>query len=201
MTRLRSLACAALVAALPGAGGAAGPTAGDAEAVARAGCRVRTMQIDARGVATVAAECRWPVAADAVVATIRDPAKLAGALSSLVDCQRLPDGRVLQVHSPGWPLGDRQVTLDWRETELPGGGMRFEYRRAERQEPLAAGRVAIGDHVGRWEILPDAHGGTKLSYTSQYDAGGSLKPWLVRRFQKDGIAASLAELRAAVAAE
>ncbi len=201
MTHFRSLACAALVAALPSTGSAAGPHADGADAVARAGCLVRTTQIDARGVATVAAECRWPVAVDSVVATIRDPAKLAGALSSLVDCQRLPDGRVLQVHSPGWPLGDRQVTLDWRETELPGGGVRFEYQRAQRQEPLAAGRVAIGDHVGRWEIVPDPHGGTRLSYTSHYDAGGSLKPWLVRRFQKDGIAASLEELRAAIASE
>jgi hypothetical protein len=201
MTLLRSLACAVLVAAVPGAGGAAGPSAGEAGAVARAGCLVRTTQVDARGVATVAAECRWPLTVDAVVATIRNPAKLADALSSLADCRRLPDGRVLQVHSPGWPLGDRQVTLDWHETELPGGGMRFEYQRAQRQEPLAAGRVAIGDHVGRWEILPDPHGGTRLSYTSHYDAGGSLKPWLVRRFQKDGVASSLAELRAAATSE
>jgi hypothetical protein len=44
-----------------------------------------------------------------------------------------------------------------------------------------------------------AAGGTQLYYTSRYDAGGTLKPFLVRRFQKEGIATSLEELRAAVA--
>jgi carbon monoxide dehydrogenase subunit G len=165
----------------------------------RAGCRVRTAEIDARGIATVAAECEWPLPADAVLGTLRKPEKLGEALSSLSECRRLADGRVLQVHSVGWPLEDRQVTLDWNETALADGGVRIDVRRATRQEPLARGRVAIASSEGRWEIHPAQNGGTRLTYRSRYDAGGNLKPWLVRRFQKNGIAASLEELRSAAA--
>jgi Polyketide cyclase / dehydrase and lipid transport len=172
---------------------------GAAGTIERAGCRVRTENIDERGVATVAAECHWAVATEAVLATLRNPGKLGEALSSLAECRRLPDGRVLQVHAVGWPLEDRQVTLEWREAALEGGGLRIHVQRAELQEPLVAGRSAILESEGRWEIHPDGAGGTRLSYQSRYDAGGNLKPWLVRRFQKDGVATSLEELRSAVA--
>lgn len=200
MLRSLSLAVAASACAIALARGAAAEATLDGGAVLeRDGCRVRTEAIDARGVATVAAECRWAVATDAVVATLRDPAKLGDALSSLRACERLPDGRVLQVHQVGWPLDDRQVTLDWRETPIAGGGLRIEVAPSRRQEPLAAGREAILESRSHWEIRPDGRGGTVISYLSRYDAGGSLKPWLVRRFQKHGVAASLAELRAAAA--
>lgn len=169
------------------------------DVVSRAGCSVRTEQVDADGVATVAAECRWPLDPSAVLATLRSPEKLGAALSSLGECRRLPDGRVLQVHEIGWPLEDRQVTLEWRETPLDGGGVRIDVLPAERQEPLPAGRTAIRESAGRWEIRPDGPHATRIHYTSRYDAGGSLEPWLVRRFQRAGVASSLAELRAAVA--
>jgi hypothetical protein len=161
---------------------------------------VRTVGVDARGVATVAADCAWPHAPHEVLATLRDPAKLAGALSSLRDAWRLPDGRVVQVHRPGWPFADRQVTLDWREHALPDGGMRISYRLAREQALLGAGREPILADEGRWIVRPDSAGGSRVSYTSRYDAGGSLKPWLVRRFQRAGIARSLAEIRAATEA-
>jgi len=174
---------------------------GDAGAeIRRAGCRVYTKSVDAGGVATVTAECRWPLGHDAVLALLRSPQRLRDAISSLAECRKLPDGRVVQVHRVGWPLGDRQVTLDWRERRLPAGGVRFDYRRALQQEPLGEGRVEIREDEGRWEIRPDGAGGTRLVYTSRYDAGGALRPFVVRRFQKHGIASSLEELRAAVAA-
>lgn len=170
----------------------------DDQGLMRAGCRVRTTQVDARGIATVAADCHWQRTPEAVLGVLRDPAKLGAALSSLGECKRLPGGRVLQVHTVGWPLDDRQITLDWRETALPDGGVRFDYTRAAQQEPLGDGRVAILEDAGFWEIRGDGAGGTKLAYSSRYDAGGNLKPWVVRRFQKDGIATSLEELLAAV---
>ena len=173
---------------------------GEANAeIRRAGCRIYTKAVDPGGVATVAAECRWPLAHDAVLALLRSPQRLRDAITSLAECRKLPDGRVVQVHRVGWPLGDRQVTLDWRERRLPAGGVRFDYRRAQQQEPLGAGRVEIREDEGRWEIRPDGAGGTRLVYTSRYDAGGALRPFVVRRFQKHGIASSLEELRAAVA--
>ncbi|MFI5320788.1 MAG: SRPBCC family protein [Myxococcota bacterium] len=200
MTRALRVLALALSPAFAGGSASAEVTGDEARELLRAGCSVRTLEIDARGVATVAAECAWPLAPERVLATLRDPQKLGDSLTSLGEFRRLSDGRVLQVHTIGWPLDDRQVTLDWRESALPEGGMRFDYRRAARQEPLADGRVGIIEDEGRWLIRPDGAGGTRLSYRSRYDAGGSLKPWLVRRFQRGGIAASLAELRAAVAA-
>jgi hypothetical protein len=200
MLRIVARSAAALTLAFAFAPGASAEQGGGAAGtIERAGCRVRTEDIDARGVATVAAECHWAVATEEVLATLRNPAKLGEALSSLAECRRLPDGRVLEVHAVGWPLEDRQVTLEWREAALADGGLSIHVQRAERQEPLAAGRSAILESEGRWEIRPDGAGGTKLSYHSRYDAGGNLKPWLVRRFQKDGVATSLEELRSAVA--
>lgn len=196
--RSRSLLLA-LVPALAGAAAAEARGDGSAE-IRRAGCRVYTERVDANGVATVTAECRWPLELEAVVATLRSPQQLTAALSALADWRRLADGRVVQVHRPPWPLDDRQVTLDWHERRLPAGGVRFEYRRAARQEPLAKGRVGIREDEGRWEIRRDGERGTRLVYTSRYDAGGALKPFLVRRFQKYGIASSLEELRSAIAA-
>jgi hypothetical protein len=186
------IALSLVLAALPGLA-RGGP--GDA-----VGCHVRTVGVDESGVATVAAECSWPLTASDVIATLRDPAKLAGALSSLREARRLPDGRMLQVHQPGWPFEDRQVTLDWREAALDGGGMRISYRRAAKQEPLAHGNAAIREDDGQWIVQADGAGGARVSYTSRYDAGGNLKPWLVRRFQTLGIARSLAEIRAATEA-
>jgi hypothetical protein len=186
-----------LLALISGASAQAGQ-AGGSDEVVRAGCRVRTANVDPRGIATVVAECSWPVPSEAVLAALRDPARLSEAVSSLAEMRRLPDGRVLQVHAPGWPFEERQATLDWHEEELSGRGVRLEYRLSARQEPLGKSRVATLADDGCWEIRPGGAGGTRLSYTSRYDAGGALGPWLVRRFQKHGIAASLAELRSAI---
>ena len=161
------------------------------------GCRVRTAEVDERGVATVEARCAWDVAPASVLAILRDPARLGAALDALGECRSLADGRVLQVHTVGWPIDDRQVTLDWREEPLDSGGARFVYGRSARQEPLVEGRVAIAVDEGSWEVSESAAGGTTLVYTSRYDAGGALESFLVRRFQREGIATSLAELRAA----
>jgi hypothetical protein len=200
MGRAVSTAFALLAASLALAGGAAGGSASsDGDVLERGGCRVRTAAIDARGVATVAARCHWTLSTESVVDTLRDPARLREALSSLRSFERLPDGRVLQVHEVGWPLDDRQITLDWRETRLAGGGVRLEVSRSLRQEPLADGRQSIRESSSLWEIRPDGAGGTLVSYLSRYDAGGNLKPWLVRRFQKRGVAASLEELHGAIA--
>jgi len=169
-------------------------------AAADASCRARTEHVDARGVATVSAECAWPLSPRDVLATLRDHATLASALSSLGEGWRLPDGRVVQVHQPGFPFEDRQVMLDWREFPLADGGMRISYRSAAEQVPLPPHRTSIREDEGRWLVLSDGAGGARVSYTSRYDAGGNLKPWLVRRFQRAGIARSLAEIRAAAEA-
>jgi hypothetical protein len=175
----------------------AGAATAEPDELVGGGCRVRTVALAESGVAEVEARCAWDVPADAVLAILRDPERLGAALDALAESRRLADGRILQVHTVGWPLADRQVTLDWREEPLDAGGARFVYGRSARQEPLGAGRVEIAVDEGLWEVSEQAGGGTALVYTSRYDAGGALEPFLVRRFQREGIARSLAELRAA----
>ncbi len=170
-----------------------------ASAEPAADCRIRTVAVDGDGVATVEARCHWDVEPARLVAILRDPARLGAALSTLSECRAVPGGRV-EVHSVGWPLADRQVTVDWREQALPDGGTRFTYARSQRQEPLAPGRVQIEIDEGWWEVRKNARGGATLAYSSRYDAGASLAPFAVRAFVGDAIEKSLAELRAAAEA-
>ena len=112
----------------------------------------------------------------------------------------LPDGRVVNVQTPGWPISDRQSTLEVAHEALPGGGLRDRYRAARLQEPLGPGRVQVRIDEGTWEIRQDGAGGTLLRYEMRYDPGGNLDPWIVRRFQTPGIARSLREIRSAAEA-
>jgi len=188
-----ALACAALL-AIPAA---AGEPRGAAVRQGEAGCAVRVGPADAQGISSVTAECHWPIAPAHVIAIIRDQEDLDQVLSSLAESTGLPDGRVVQVHSMGTFVADRQVTLRVGGYGLADGGFRLDFRRAERQERLGAGRVQIAHEQGWWEIHPDGSGGTRLGYALRYDPGGNLRPWLVRRFQEAGVARSLDELRRA----
>ena len=161
------------------------------------GCRVRTDDVDARGVAEVSADCRWSIPPEQVVGIVRDQDAIDEVLSSLSESTLLPDGRVLQVHSLGWAAADRQVTLRFHTRRLADDGLRSNFECATEQQRLAAGRVQITVHRGWWEIHPDGRGGTHLRYSVRYDAGGKLRPWIVRRFQKAGVARSMEELRLA----
>ncbi len=161
------------------------------------GCRVRTDDLDERGVAEVSADCRWSVPPEYVVAIVRDQDAIDEVLSSLSESTLLPDGRVFQVHSMGWVAADRQVTLRFQTRRLADDGLRADFERAAEQQPLTPGRVQITLDRGWWEIHPDGRGGTHLRYAVRYDAGGNLKPWIVRRFQKAGVALSMQELRLA----
>lgn len=175
------------------------PATAEPDAAARedsAGCRIRTVAVDEEGIATVEAHCRWDVTPAWLVSILRDPAQLDAALSTLSECRAVPGGRV-EVHTVGWPIADRQVTLDWSEHSLSGGGARFHFARSARQEPLRAGRVAVSLEEGFWEVRPAAGGGARLEYSTRYDAGGNLRPSVTRGFQRSGIAHALAELRAA----
>ncbi len=159
------------------------------------GCVVRRTTVDAEGIGTFHSECRWPIAHELVQRVFQNRELLASENSSLAESRELPDGRVVNVHSVGFPIADRQVTLESVSETLPDGGLRDRYWKSERQEPLAKGRVQVRIDEGVWEIRPDGAGGTLLTYEMRYDPGGNLEPWLVRRFQTAGIERSLAELR------
>jgi hypothetical protein len=164
------------------------------------GCAIALARTDAGGVATYSAECRWPVAPRFVAAIIGDPKQIEAASTSLVESTKLADGRVLNVHSPGWPIDDRQSTLAIEKTPLPDGGLLLAYALAREQVPLGAGRVQARRDDGRWEIRSDGGGGTLLRYETTYDAAGGLPVSLVQRTVRRSVAESLAELRAAAEA-
>jgi hypothetical protein len=103
----------------------------------------------------------------------------------------------VNVHSPGWPIGDRQSTLRVQRTPLAGGGLLMLYALAPEQAPLAEGRIQARRDDGRWEIKSDGNGGTLLLHETSYDAGGSLPVGIVQRTVRSSLEESLAEIRAA----
>ena len=177
---------------------AAPPALADASS-RESGCSVERTAVDAEGVGTFVSECHWTVS-HALVRRIFTNRELLDSANPTLSSRALPDGRVLNVHSPGFPIADRQVTIETVYEELPDGGLRGRYGRSARQEPLEPGRVQVRIDEGVWEIRPDGSGGTLLRYEMRYDPGGSLEPWLVRSLQAPGIERSLVEIRDAAEA-
>lgn len=164
------------------------------------GCEVRLESVDASQVPTFRGECRWSVAPAFVATVLTDPALLAASSSSLEESRRLPDGRILNVQKTGWPLDDRQSTLEVTDVPLPGGGVRRRFHLASAQEPTSEGRVQVAVDEGSWEIRPAPGGGTELALVLRYEPGGNLPPDLVQRMSPSRIARGLDELRIAAEA-
>ena len=160
-------------------------------------CSVRVVGKDARGVAEIAATCRWLVPHERVEGILRDQGNIDDVLSSVSESTLLADGRVLQVHSLGFGIADRQVTLAFRIEPLEGTGIRLHFQRAPEQEHLQEGRVEIRVDTGFWRVSSDGGSGTRLDYSVRYDAGGHLEPWLVTRFMRSGVERAMAEVRRA----
>lgn len=164
-------------------------------------CAPRLASVDDAGVGTFVAECRWRIAPRHVAAIVGDSQRVAAATTSLAESTRLADGRIVNVHSPGWPVADRQSTLAIEKTALPDGGLLLRYALTPSQAPLGKGRVQARRDEGRWEIRDDGSGGTLLRYEQSYDPGGSLPLSVVRRTVGGSIEESLAEILAAARAE
>jgi len=165
--------------------------------VVQAGCVVHLGEADGHGVAEVSADCRWPVAPQHVAGILRDHGSMSEVMSSLSASRVLSDGRVVQVHSTGPMAAERQVTMRFHAHPLEDGGLRLDFGLAREQQPVREGHVQVEVNDGWWEIRSDGFGGTRLRYALRYDAGGRLEPWIVRRFQKAGVARSMRELRQA----
>ncbi len=196
----RGVAALFLAATWIGLGSGASPAfASDTPQIGTGGdlCSVRVVGKDAHGVAEIAATCRWPVPHGRVAEILRDQDNIDEVLSSVSESTLLADGRVLQVHSLGFGIADRQVTLAFRIESLEDRGIRLHFRRAPEQEQLREGRVEIRMDTGFWRVSSDGGGGTRLDYSVRYDAGGHLEPWLVTRFMRSGVERAMAEVRRA----
>ncbi len=160
-------------------------------------CNVTLARTD-QGVGTFVSTCRWPIEPRFVTAIVGNSQRLAEVSTSLAESHKLSDGRVVNVHSPGWPIADRQSTLAIEKTPLADGGLLLAYRLADAQEPLGRGRVQARRDEGRWESRADGRGGTQIRYETRYDPGGDLPSSLVRRVEHSSIEETLGEiLRAA----
>lgn len=165
--------------------------------VGRSGCVVHMGAKDANGIAEVTADCWWDILPERVIEIVRNQDDIDEVLSSVSESTVLPDGRVVQVHTMGWAVADRQVTLLFREYALLDGGYHIDFSRARDQQRLREGTVQIALDRGSWEIHPYGEDATHLRYKVRYDAGGNLQPWMVRKLQRARIAQALEELRRA----
>lgn len=174
---------------------AAGPAfAGDRKVVGeRADCVITKGDRDDRGTDLIVGTCKWDADVERVRAVIRDATGHV-FLSSVAVSRALPDGRIVQVHKASG-IADREVTLDFTETAVDGDGVRVGWTRSTKQEPIEEDRVAPVVNEGYWEVHSLGEGQVKVVYSLRYSPGGRVPGWVVRAFQKDGIADILEEMR------
>ena len=172
--------------------------ASDRKVVAeRAGCSISVGDRDDAGLDLIVADCAWPIAPDKVIAAVKNPEKHA-FLASVESSTKLADGRIHQVHVASG-ISNRQITLDFTDVNLPDGGFKTSWTRSAKQEPLAEDLVQAEVDDGYWEVHPDGQGGSKVTYGLRYGLGGRVPTWLVRSFQKTGLADLVEEMRAVAA--
>jgi hypothetical protein len=171
--------------------------AGERKMVLKRGdCEVTVGDRDAEGNNLVIAYCSWTLSIDKLKKAFEDVSSHDEYLSSVTQSTVLEDGRVLQVHQAAG-ISDRQITLAFTEEDLDDGGYRVSWTRADKQEALGEGRVDAPVDDGYWQVRPGKDGVQKVEYSLRYDAGGRVPTWIVRAFQKGGIADICDEMLAA----
>jgi hypothetical protein len=137
--------------------------------------------------------CEWKAPITSIKAIFKDSGEHDTYMTSVVESTVLADGRVLQVHQADG-ISDRQITLDFSEEEFEDGGYRVSWTRSPKQEPLASGRIDVPLDDGYWEVRPGQSGVNKVIYSLRYDPGGRVPAFIVRAFQKNGLAVLLNEM-------
>jgi hypothetical protein len=161
------------------------------------GCEVRVASVDAANIATFRGECRWRVAPQHVTTVLTDPVRLAASSTALEESRRLADGRLLNIQKTGWPMDDRQSTLEVRDAPRADGGVLRSFRLAAEQEPAEDGAVQTTVDEGSWLVSAAPGGGTQVVLTLRYEPGGNMPPSLVHKMSPQYIARGLDELRLA----
>ena len=159
----------------------------------RADCSITKGDRDDRCTDLIVATCHWNADLARVQTVIRD-APSHVFFSSVVVSRALADGRIVQVHRASG-ISDREVTLDFSETAVGEGGVRVGWTKSEKQEPVGEGRVEVVINEGYWEVHAAGAGKVKVIYSLRYDPGGRVPSWVVRAFQKNGIADIVEEMR------
>ncbi len=191
MSHLRLSICIALGLSL----GAGAALADDRKVVAKTThCEITVGDRDAEGNNLVLSYCSWKEPLKSIKAVFANFQEHDTYMDSVVESTQLPDGRVLQVHQADG-ISDRQITLDFSEENFEDGGYKVSWTRSAKQEPLLDGRVEALIDDGSWMVRPGEGGLNKVVYSLRYDPGGRVPGFIVRAFQKSGIAKMLVEMQ------
>ena len=172
----------------------ASAVAADRKVVAKAAdCEITAGDRDERGNNLMLCYCDWEVPLESLKAAFQNVEEHDTYMTSVVESTVLPDGRVLQVHRADG-ISDRQITLDFSEENFDDGGYKVSWTRSSKQEPLLDGRIDPPMDDGSWMVRPGEGGVNKVVYSLRYEPGGRVPGFIVRAFQKNGIAEVLVEM-------
>ncbi len=163
------------------------------EVAERAGCKITVGDRDDHGTDLIIATCHWPIAASKITPVVR-AAETHDFLSSVGTSTKLPDGRIHQLHKASG-ISDREITLDFKNETLPSGDFKTSWTRAAKQEPIGEDSVQVPIDDGYWQVHDNGNGTSIVIYGLRYSAGGRVPSFLVRSFQKGGIADLVEEMR------
>jgi hypothetical protein len=174
----------------------ASAVAADRKVVAKTdSCKITAGDRDAEGNNLMLCYCDWKAPLASIKAIFKDSGEHDTYMTSVVESTVLADGRVLQVHQADG-ISDRQITLDFSEENFEDGGYKVSWTRSAKQEPLGSGRIDALLDDGYWEVRPGKDGVNKVVYGLRYDPGGRVPSFIVRAFQKNGLAVLLNEMEA-----
>lgn len=142
----------------------------------------------------VIADCQWPIAASTIIPVVKDAGIHDDINSSVVSSVKVSDLLFHQVHQASG-ISDREVTLKFTITTLTDG-VKVAWTKAPTQQPMTdEDNVRAEQDDGYWEVHDNGDGTSQVLYGLRYDPGGRVPSWVVRAFQKGGIADIVEEMR------
>ena len=165
-------------------------------------CRV-DKEASTGNVIPVRVSCVTDLTTDRIAAVVRDPLRLAEAVSSLGQRTRVLEDRggilrVLQFHESRL-IADREVVVDWR-VQKEGNTHVVTWTPSKDQTGRSGDNIPPAVHEGRWEVSPHAEG-SEVVYYVKYLPGGNVPDRMVRSFVAKGVSKVVDELLAFVRRE
>lgn len=142
----------------------------------------------------VIADCQWPIPASTIIPVVKDAGIHDEINSSVVSSVKAGDLLFHQVHQASG-ISDREVTLKFTIDTL-SDGVKVSWTKAPTQQPMTdEDNVRAIQDDGYWEVHDNGDGTSRVLYGLRYDPGGRVPSWVVRAFQKGGIADIVEEMR------